>query len=87
MKLMHCPFCGESEDLNVVADFSNNEVTAGARFQSFVFFVTCGRCVAEGPSAESTDKAVAKESAINDWNNRLSHSDDLALRTAYALGA
>lgn len=83
---MHCPFCGETEKLRVVPDTSNGEVHGQpARFYTYIFFVVCGECSTEGPNAESSVKHIAQSQAASEWNNRLPHDEDLALRTAFVL--
>jgi Lar family restriction alleviation protein len=73
---MHCPFCGEDEMISP-------KVKPDGR--SYVRWVQCGTCDMRGPPATSTDAQVATQTAINSWNNRMTHHDDLALRTAFAL--
>jgi Lar family restriction alleviation protein len=76
MRLMHCPFCGEEERLRPFAV----QVGIAARY-----CVTCDACGAQGPPTDSVHREVSKQTAIDDWNDRLPHGEDLALRTAFKM--
>lgn len=76
-RLMFCPFCGEEEKLE-----ARNGDYAGL---FFTFAVCCDNCDTTGPEETSSDRLIAKDAAINRWNERLPHDQDLALRTAFRM--
>lgn len=62
-KLVPCPFCGMTSNLEVSAEFEKNRV-----FPCWTYVVRCGGCAAQGPWRKS------RSAAIEDWNRRLSGS-------------
>jgi len=83
MKLMHCPFCGESDDFGILHDSS---AAVPPQHRVHTCSVRCGSCGAQGPATDSTRELTARDTSEAYWNNRLHYGDDLALRTAFALG-
>jgi hypothetical protein len=79
MRLMHCPFCGETERirLRVGQALSSNVIHQCS--------VLCDYCFTNGPNGESINLAVARQAAVDGWNNRLTHTEDLVLRTTFKL--
>lgn len=77
-RLLHCGFCGEEEDLVVTELLRTPTINRIA--------VTCGTCYSAGPHGESFNFDTARDVAISQWNERLPHEQDLALRTAFRLG-
>lgn len=79
-RFMHCPFCGETEGVRLY-----NE-SRGVSFP-YNHCVVCDGCGLRGPTEEShVSKDTAREAAIDSWNKRISHDEDISLRTAFALG-
>lgn len=56
-ELKPCPFCGESEDENILFDSRGSG-------EMLCYFVLCNQCGSEGPWA------TTKEQALTDWNTR-----------------
>jgi Lar family restriction alleviation protein len=75
-RLMHCPFCGEDE---AVRPFRTDAGTAT------VYRIVCDVCAANGPIEESMTPHIALDAATERWNNRITHEEDVALRTAFAM--
>ncbi len=73
---MHCPFCGSDSDVRPFRQVSGLH---------FTYYITCDICGTKGPAESSIQQSVAKETAIRGWNNRITHDEDLALRTAFKL--
>ena len=86
-RLLHCPFCGEQERVRLY-DASDDEPHANSRVRAF--HVRCDACGCRGPLEISAvlggkAKAIATDAAIDGWNLRISHDEDLVLRTTFAL--
>lgn len=78
MRLKHCPFCGEEESVVL-------ESVGLTQSVSYRYCIRCRTCDARGPEAESLTSSVARDAAVSRWNDRLSHAEDLSLRTAFEL--
>lgn len=77
MRLKHCPFCGETERIRLYNPVSQS----GSLYQ-----IVCDACGALGPfGASMVSPDVAKQAAIDGWNDRITHEEDVALRVAFSL--
>jgi Restriction alleviation protein Lar len=78
-RLMHCPFCGETERIGV-SIYGSGQLSHDRH-------VRCSACGACGPMGESATSArMAVRAAEQGWNeNRITHEEDVALRTAFVM--
>lgn len=81
---MHCPFCGEDAELNV--QYTRSPGT-GTQWKTYTYFIVCTICGTRGPTVESTTLDVARDGAVDGWNTRITHDEDLAGRMAFALAS
>jgi len=79
MRLAHCPFCGEDQQISLSSDLSEQK-------RAWTRRVLCV-CGAAGPICESLNQDTAKQAAIDSWNNRITSDEDIALRVAFALSS
>ena len=62
-KLKPCPFCGQRETNNATLRFEENY--GNGTPEDYWCFISCGKCLTEGPASKSHSAAARK------WNKRM----------------